>query len=377
MDHDDRDHSDVVVVGAGIVGLGVADAAHRRGLSVTVLDRSPAATGATVRNFGHVCLTPQTGRAWEYARAARERWIRLGHDAGFAVRQDGTWVVARHPDEVALLAAAAERAPDATPVHLLDAGEFTARAAVAGAVGGAHLPADLQVDPRRAAAALAAHLERRGVRFRWRTPALGVEEGRVVTGRGTLTAGLVVVAVNHDLDHLLPGLAEAAGVQRCALDMLRVDAGLPAPLPGPLLTGWSLVRYRAFADLPEAVAVRERLHAEHPRAAAFDVNLMATQQPDGSLLLGDTHRRGPGVDPFQSEEANEVLLACAADLFGVPRPRVLERWQGVYASGPEEFLVARPAPGVVVATVTTGIGMTTGLGLAEDVVRSAVGGDRP
>lgn len=372
-----EDHSDVVVVGAGIVGLGVADAARRRGLSVTVLDRSPAAAGATVRNFGHVCLTPQTGRAWEHGRVARERWIQLGHDAGFGVRQDGTWVVARHPDELALLAAAADRAPDETPVRLLDAGEFGSRVPVARAVGGAHLPADLQVDPRRAAAALAAHLERRGVVFRWRTPALGVEEGHVVTGRGTLTAGLVVVAVNHDLDHLLPGLAEAADVQRCALDMLRVDAGLPAPLPGPLLTGWSLVRYRAFADLPEAVAVRERLHAEHPRWAAFDVHQMCTQQPDGSMLVGDTHRRGPGIDPFLSEEAHELLLDGAAELYGVPRPRVLERWQGVYASGPEEFLLARPAPGVVVATVTTGIGMTTGLGLAEHAVQSALQGEGP
>ncbi len=86
---------------------------------------------------------------------------------------------------------------------------------------------------------------------------------------------------------------------------------------------------------------------------------------------------GAGVDPFLSEEAHELLLDGAADLFGVPRPRVLERWQGVYASGPEEFLLARPVPGVVVATVTTGIGMTTGLGLAEHAVQSALQGEGP
>lgn len=374
-----KDGSDVVVVGAGIVGLGAALAALDRGLSVTVVDRAPGLTGATVRNFGHVCTTPQSGDAHAYALTAREVWLRLARDAGFWVRESGTLVVARHQDELDLLAAYALRAPAQTPVRLLEAAETLARVPVAAGpvVGGAHLPADLQVNPREAGPAIARHLAGRGVRFRWRTPVLGLEPGLVHTGRGTVRAGLVVVAVNHDLDHLLPELAEDAGVQRCALDMLRVEADLPAPLQAPLLTGWSLVRYSAFAGLAQAEPVRTRLHAQDPRAAAFDVNLMCTQLPDGSLLVGDTHRKDPGVDPFQSEEANELLLDRTAALLGIRRPRVLERWQGVYAAGPEEFLVAEPAPGVVVATVTTGIGMTTGLGLAEHVVATATSTPHP
>jgi hypothetical protein len=59
-------------------------------------------------------------------------------------------------------------------------------------------------------------------------------------------------------------------------------------------------------------------------------------------------------------------------LFGLDRGqlRVRERWQGVYASAPEDFLVASPADGVRVVSVTTGIGMTTGLALGESVIES-------
>jgi FAD dependent oxidoreductase TIGR03364 len=366
----DSRSSDVVVVGAGIVGLGAAHAALERGLRVTVVDRAPGITGATVRNFGHLCISPQSGQARTFGLAARALWVRLAREAGFHLRENGTLVVARHRDELELLTAYADRAGAETPARLLSAAEVEARVPVAAgvAVGGAHLPVDLQVNPREAAAAIARYLERRGVRFLWRTPVLGLGDHQVVTGRGTLDAGLVVVAVNHDLDQLLPELAERERVDRCALDMLRVDAGLRFPLAAPLLTGWSLVRYRAFADLPEAAVVRDRLHAEEPRWAALDVNQMYTQLPDGSLLVGDTHHKGTGVEPFQPEEAGDLLLAGTRELFGVRAPRVLERWQGVYASGPGEFLVTEPAPGVVVATVTTGIGMTTGLGLAEHVV---------
>ncbi|WP_154403468.1 FAD-dependent oxidoreductase, partial [Bordetella pertussis] len=43
---------DVVVVGAGMLGIAHAWAAARRGLSVAVVERSQRAHGATIRNFG-------------------------------------------------------------------------------------------------------------------------------------------------------------------------------------------------------------------------------------------------------------------------------------------------------------------------------------
>jgi len=360
---------DVAVVGAGIVGLGAAYAAARRGQRVVVIDRASETLGATVRNFGHLCIGAQTGLAREYADASRALWLQLARDAGFWLRASGTLVVARHDDEHALLEAAAADGG----IELLSAPELEARVAVRPGVAtaGAWIAPDLQTDPRSAAAAIRAHLEARGVEFRTRTSVGAVRTGRVETTRGPVDAALVVVAVNHDLDQLLPELAESVGVVRCGLDMLRVRADA-ASLPSPLLTGWSLVRYGRFAGLDAAVAVRERLHAERPDLAALDLNQMYTQLPDGSVIVGDTHHKGVGIAPFQPEAAADLLLEEFEVLFG-SRPRVVERWQGVYASGPDDFLVAEPEPEVVVLAATTGIGMTTGLGLAETVLAPRLG----
>ena len=77
---------DLVVVGTGIVGLGAAFAAVRRGLRVVVVERSAAPTGATIRNFGHLCIGAQGGEARRYADASRELWLQLARDGGFWLR---------------------------------------------------------------------------------------------------------------------------------------------------------------------------------------------------------------------------------------------------------------------------------------------------
>lgn len=361
---------DVVVVGVGIVGLGAAYAAITRGQTVVVLDRSAEPIGASIRNFGHLCIGAQSGLARRFADASRPLWITLAGAANFWLRESGTLVVARHDDEWQLLQAAVRDGG----IELLDGAEVERRLPLVPgtAVGGALVAPDLQTDPRTALSAIRAYLARLGVEFRLRTSVTGLAPGRVETSRGPVTAGTIVVAVNHDLDQLLPDLAAEAGIERCGLDMLRVRADIHRPLPAPLLTGWSLVRYGRFAGLPESDAVRTRLHAERPDLAAIDLNQMYTQLPDGSLIVGDTHRRGASIAPFQAEDAADALLTEFHSLFGVT-PRVIERWQGIYASGRDDFLIAEPMRDVVVLAATTGIGMTTGLGLAELTLASRFG----
>lgn len=366
--------SDLIVVGAGIVGLAHAVEAVARGLSVTVVERDERAVGASVRNFGHGCVTAQAGEALAFGERARGTWLRMGREAGFPAAETGTVVVARAAEELAALEelAAARGADD---VVLLSAAGVTDRVPVAGALGGAFLPRDLRVDPRAAAPAIAAWLAARpGVTMLWSTPVLGVDTGVVRTGRGELYGTRVVVCTGHDLDRLLPEVAEKAGLVRCALQMLQVR--VPGLRVDPaVLTGSSLLRYPALSATAGAQALRRRWRDERPELLDAVVNHMFTQRPDGDLVIGDTHAYARTHPPFSDEGLDELLLAETRALLGVDDLRVVHRWRGVYASAeggcpPMPFLRAPVAPGVTAVSVTSGIGMTTAFGLAPAVLDS-------
>ncbi|UVS79649.1 TIGR03364 family FAD-dependent oxidoreductase [Actinokineospora sp. UTMC 2448] len=365
----------LVIVGAGIVGLAHAVDGVRRGMRVVVLDRDERAVGASVRNFGHICVTAQDGPALDLALAARRTWLRLAGEAGFRLAESGTLVLARADDELAVLAEFAGRRGE-DQVRLLRRDELAFPLLADDVLGGALLPLDLRVDPREAVRAIAAWLAARGVQFRWRTAVTGVEPGVVRTTRGALGADAVIVAVGHDVDRLLPDLADEAGVRRCRLRMFEVAAPNGATVGPAVLSGLSMVRYAGLAGTPSAAHVRDRISRERPELLDVGMNLMLTQRPGGELVVGDTHHYATTLDPFLDEDTDALVLREAARLLGVRSLAVRRRWSGVYASAPTDFLVAAPHPATRVVAVTSGIGMTTAFGLAPTVLDDLAGDHR-
>ncbi|HEY8911992.1 TIGR03364 family FAD-dependent oxidoreductase [Lacisediminihabitans sp.] len=368
---------DVLVVGAGIVGLAHAMDAVARGLSVVVIDRDAWAVGASVRNFGHCCVTAQSGELLELAQVSRERWLHYSGLAGFFSIESGAIAVAANDRELDVLTELAEsREPG--QVRLLDALGTRARLSVGAAttgdrsaiVGGAVLRDDLRVDPREAVSSLAAWLaDQPGVTFHWRTSFFGAADGVAETSRGAIRAEQTIVCVGHDLDYLYPDLALQHEIRRCGLQMARVEPPAGLVIAEAVLTGTSMLRYPAFTETAAAGALRTHLDAADPALLEIDANLMFTQRPDGTLIVGDSHRYGSSVPPFLAEPTSDLLLDRVAAVLGVESLRVLERWQGVYASSPQHpYLVHELRPGVTVVAVTSGVGMTISLGLARKVM---------
>ena len=368
---------DVVIVGAGIVGLAHALAAARRGCRVTVLDRDARANGASIRNFGFVTVTGQErGVVWERARRSAAIWREVAGPAGIRVEQEGLLVVGQRAEAAQVLDAfmETEMAEGCTRLSALQAQDLCPQASAP--AGALRSTADLRVESRDAIPRLTAWLAAaHGVTFRFGAAVVGVETGRVTLADGLhVQSDLVVVCPGDDWSSLYPEIYADAGITRCKLQMLR----LAAPgwrLPSPVMSDLSIVRYLGYADQPEAAAIKARLAAEEAEALGWGIHLIAVQSADGTLVVGDSHEYDPTPDPFSHEAIDAAMLRQYAAVLGRP-PAVVERWTGTYASAAGPRSVRTPADGVRLVVVTSGTGASTSFGLAEDVIGGLISSER-
>ena len=365
---------DCLIVGAGIVGLAHALAAARHGLRVAVVDREACAVGASVRNFGFITVTGQAqGITWRRALRSRDVWAELAGPAGIAVHQRGLLVVARRPEARRVLEEFAA-GPMGAGCALLDGQQTAAlpglRRDLAGALRSPH---ELRVDSRRAIAQLTAHLaEAYGVTFVVRTAVLRVQTGRVETADGSMSATRIVVCPGSDLVSLFPEAIARRQITLCKLHMLRVAAPGFAP-PAPVMSDLGLVRYLGYAGCASLPALRARLEAEQAPFLADGIHLIAVQDGDGSLVVGDSHHYAPSPDPFQPRAVDDRILAELSAVLDLPEPEVTERWTGVYPSGPDAAFTDAPMPGVRLVMVTSGTGASTAFAIGEETIADLLG----
>ena len=362
---------DVAVVGAGIVGLAAALAAARRGLSVVVIDRDAQANGASIRNFGFITVTGQPrGAIWERAVRSRDVWDEVVGEAGIAVVQRGLWMSVRRPESLAVLEAFLEtEMGEGCRLLTPQAGRERAPEVVGDqTVGVLWSPHERRVDSRTAIPRLADWLAARfGVVFMRQTAVPAVEPPRIVTARGVVEAEAVVACPGDDLVSLYPEYLADTGLERCKLQMMRLAAPEFA-LPAPVMSDLGLVRYGGYADLPQAAALRARLEAEQGEALANGVHLIAVQDADGALVVGDSHHDADTPDPFASEAVEQLILDEWRAATGQAAPPVLDRWVGTYAKGATGSLIAAPHPRVRLAVVTAGNGASTAFAFAEEAI---------
>lgn len=362
-----HDKTDLLVVGAGVVGMAHAYEALSRGMSVRVLERDRRANGASIRNFGHCCITGQSNDLMDMSYTSRRRWLDCAEEIGFWAPAAGAVVVARGQEELAVIEQfRAERGDGAVNMLTADrVADHLGRSEAGGILGGAFLPADLRVDPRTAVGSIAewiAAQPRADLRFG--VTVGSIDGGIVETTAGRFEAERVVVCVGHDLDYLYPEVAGRYEVTRCALQMASAPAPETFTTPSAVLTGTSLTRYDGLTAMPGHAELAAALRTATPELIELGANIMFTLRPDGSVLLGDSHVYDITMPPFQEEWITDRIVEEISGIIGAPL-RLKERWQGVYASSPQTSLLIEDLDESTRAvSVTSGIGMTMSFGLA-------------
>jgi len=362
----------VVIIGGGVLGLAHAYLAARRGHAVTLLERGPAATGASIRNFGMIWPIGQpAGEMHDIALRSREIWLEVLDAARLPYRPTGSLHLAYRGDEAEVLREFADIAPRAgyscqwlTPRAVCDR---SAAVRPGGLEGGLWSETEFTVDPRQVISRLPEYLEELGVTIRFGSAAVRVDPGAVFTASAKYEAEAVIVCSGDDFQTLFPDFFRASGLTRCKLQMMRTA---PQPLSwqlGPsLAAGLTLRFYKAFEMCSTLPKLRERIAREMPGYDRYFIHVLVSQSHDGAITLGDSHEYGECVDIFDKSEIDDLILREAKTFLQIPDFNITQHWHGVYATHPKKsYFTAEPAPGVRIVTGVGGSGMTLSFGLAE------------
>jgi FAD dependent oxidoreductase TIGR03364 len=365
-------HFDLVVVGAGIVGLAHAYTAARRGLKVCVVERDAACVGASIRNFGFITVTGQgAGHTWRRARRAREVWGEVAPQAGIAAVHHGLYLTAFRPAAHTVLEAfmRTEMGAGCELLATPDAARRAPALQLQGAQSVLYSPHEMRVESRTAIGLLARWLaEVHGVVFRFSEAVLEVATPRVRTSRAVLHAERVAVCTNTELHGLFAERLAPHALRLCQLQMLRVRPEPGFRLPGAVMADLSLVRYHGYSRLPEAAPLLAQMQREEGESLAHGIHLIVVQSADGTLVVGDSHHYGAAPEPFADQRVDALILRHLRETLQLRSCEVTERWVGTYPSSAEtDCLIDRPDDATRVVLVTSGTGASTAFGIAEDV----------
>jgi glycine oxidase len=307
---------DLIVVGAGVIGLSCAWRAASAGIDVTVLDPAPARGASWVAGG---MLAPVT-EAWpgeehllDLGVESVRRWPAFASGLGGAgLRTEGTVVAATGTgDRAELDTLAGFLARLGRDVERLSGRELRRLEPALGpdVRGGLSVPGDLAVDNRVLLAALRSACERGGVRFEERAVKTVLDDGERVTGVRTdgpdVEGGAVLVCAGAHSAELHPALDGL--VRPVKGEILRL-AHRPGAFPPPRRTVRALVDGRPVYAVPRDGGGLVIGATQYETGFDTDVTVGGVRD-----LLRDAERVLPGIAEYALVESSAGLRPGSPD----------------------------------------------------------------
>ena len=377
---------DLIIVGAGILGLSAAIQAAEQGLKVQVFEKDAQPVGATRRNFGMVgtsTLSRPDAKWREYALATREFYQKIQAQTDISFQQRNGLYVANTELEWQVLNEFSQAAPDyQIPVTLLSKSqlfeqyrylnpETTIR-------GGMVFHEDYSVEPHWVGLRLLQYAEKLGVNIQCNACVIktesqqGMARVQLATGQ-TFTAHKVLVCHGEVTQLLYPDRLQQKGLLRCALQMA-LTKPLNINLNASIYSGLSISRYPAFEICPSHQDLRAE--SQNGLVEKYGIHILIKQNQFGQIILGDSHEYYPIEDApqfNQREEINQFILQYCKDNIGLQLPEIESRWNGYYLTHPTELAcVTEAEPNIFLVSAIAGKGMTTGAGFMKKMLEHYV-----
>lgn len=358
-----KQHPDVIVIGAGIVGAACAHELAAQGLNVLVIERAGVGGGVTAAGMGHIVVMDDTPAEFALSAWSRALWHELAPrlDASHAFVRCGTLWVATDEEELTLAQSRQQALHSAgVACSMLDARQL--REAEPGLrndlIGGMIVEDDAVAYAPTVSTWLLAQPTRGRITCRTNTQATHVDRVGVHLADGeVIAAGAVLIANGLQAVELLPGLP----LQAKKGHLLITDR-----YPGT-------IRHQILE-----LGYIKSAHNTSGTSVAFNVQ----PRPTGQLLIGSS-RQFDSTDPaIEPAILARMLQRAAHFLPQLPTLNAIRAWTGFRPASQDGMPLIGPAghfaqdnshPSIWLATGHEGLGVTTALGTAKLIAAQMLG----
>jgi len=320
---------DVLIVGAGIVGVACAPSLALEGLSVTLLDSGFAGGGTTATGMGHLAVMDDSEAEFELCRVSSELWAEMAPEMPDYCEQTnkGCLWVAADAEEFAAIAPKVEYYNQrGVRVERLDERQLAeAEPELRPGLPGAMLLHQDRILYQLGATRWLLEIARaHGTVVREHTPVVSLGPGHVETPDGRIDAGIVINACGVHASRLLQISAEDDGAT--SIPQLPIQ-----PRKGHLVI---TDRYPGFVRRHVMeLGYLKSAHEMAPESVAFNVQPRAT----GQLLIGSS-RESVGWDTSINPKILGRMLERAFEFL----PRLgelscIRSWTGLRPATPDKL----------------------------------------
>ena len=373
-----QEHSDAIVIGAGIIGAACAHALARSGLSVTVIEERAAAAGTSGQGEGNLLVSDKgSGPELDLARYSLELWDHLEDQlrerlpAGFPsfeYERKGGLVVATTADGAApLLQFAQDQQRAGIDARSIDHDqalelEPDLNPDVTAAV---HYPEDAQLQPVIATEALLAAARDLGARTSFGERVIGAvvdPTGKIIgvrTTAGVRQGGLVVLA--------------------CGPWAAQVAESLGTSIPVRPRRGVILVTTRMPHRIFHKVYDADYVGAVGSDDQALQISSVIESTAAGTVLVGSSRRQSGFDDALDLDAVREIARKATRIFPFLAEASVMRVYGGFRPFMPDHLPVIGPDPkinGLWHAGGHEGAGIGLSLGTAE-LLADLITGRRP
>lgn len=380
----DKDHYDVLVIGAGVLGIFAAYHALARGLRVALMEKDRQPQGASVRNFGQIVPSGLSQQWRKHGINTLEIFDDLAKTGHFSIYKHGSTYISNRKGETQLLYERHELDHhDGYNSEMLSArqvldlypclrSEYT--------MAGLRYEREYSVSPYAFMNELLAYMqEQLGLQFFPGCLCNDIQPGPLRKLKASSTRGqmwladriVICCGVNYQL--LFPEHYDGNEIKVCKLQMLQTARQTKYSIRGNLLTGRTIRRYECFEECPSFRSATVACEAD--KASALGIHILLKQMPTGEVILGDSHQYvdydGDEAFDFRiDQQINDLIVRLSKEIIYLDTWRIANTWTGFYSQTalPEGILDFQNETGVYFVNAIGGKGMSAGPGYMKSFI---------